>query len=308
MDVLKKIEMVARVCYKSEGKVKEGSAEKLVSGLIKRGHGAMLEHASFCFLMDLYTYRWFIDHIGDLENTTNFKSYLSISSYGRYVISGNVRAWREFFAACLSRYYNLPKFIEPFINCNPVLFPEFIEDVRFVYEYGTLTVLNDDQLTPQEKLKHQRMTVKFTVDRGISHEIVRHRPSSFGQESTRYCNYIKDDFGGEIAVIKPFFLEEGTDGWNHWKTGCEEAEKAYFNLLNWGCTAQEARIVLPTGLKTEIVMTATLSEWVHFFNLRALGTTGAPHPQIKEVALPLLKESIQLLPEVFGDLEVSKNV
>lgn len=153
-------------------------------------------------------------------------------------------------------------------------------------------------------LEHCSISVKFICDRGVSHEIVRHRIASFAQESTRYCNYVKDDFGSEITVIKPMFLEEGTDGWYHWKNSCEEAEKAYFNMLDWGCTPQEARSVLPNSLKTEIVVTMNLREWRHFFKLRVLGTTGKPHPQMKEVAEPVMTAFISLLPEVFGDLEV----
>ena len=188
-EILKKIEMCGRVCYKSEGRIAEGSAEKFVANLIKRGHEAVLEHAS--------------------------------------------------------------------------------------------------------------ITVKFVVDRGVSHEIVRHRLASYCQESTRYCNYIKDDFGSEITVIKPFFLEEGTDGWYCWKNSCEFAEDMYFCMLNWGCTAQEARAVLPNSLKTELVMTANLREWRTFFKLR---TAPSAHPQMLEVTRPLLDEMKQLIPVVFDDI------
>lgn len=153
-------------------------------------------------------------------------------------------------------------------------------------------------------IEHHSISVKIICDRGVSHEIVRHRLASFAQESTRYCNYVKDDFGSEITVIKPLFLEEGTDGWYHWKNSCEEAEKAYFNMLEWGCTPQEARSVLPNSLKTEIVVTMNLREWRHFFKLRALGTTGKPHPQMKEIAIPLLNAFKEALPEIFDDLEV----
>lgn len=153
-------------------------------------------------------------------------------------------------------------------------------------------------------LEHCSISVKFICDRGVSHEIVRHRIASFAQESTRYCNYVKDDFGSEITVIKPLFLQEGTDGWWHWKNSCEEAEKAYFNMLGWGCTPQEARAVLPNSLKTEIVVTMNLREWRHFFKLRVIGTTGKPHPQMKEVAEPVMNAFISALPEVFDDLVV----
>ena len=151
-------------------------------------------------------------------------------------------------------------------------------------------------------LEHASMTVKFVCDRGISHEIVRHRLASFGQESTRYCNYAKDKFNSEITVIKPRFFDEGTEAYDMWYDACKYAEKQYFALLNEGCSPEQARTVLPTSVKTEIIMTADMTEWRHFFRLRALGTTGSPHPQMTELALPLLKECVELMPDVFGDL------
>lgn len=189
-EVLKKIERVARVCYKSEDKIGEGTAEKMVKALIKRGHEAMLEHFSF--------------------------------------------------------------------------------------------------------------SVKFIVDRGVSHELVRHRVASFAQESTRYCNYGHE---GEITVIKPLFWDECSSEYMAWKHGCMTAERRYMELLEGGATPQEARAVLPNSLKTEVVMTANLREWRHFFSLRACGITGKPHPQMLEVAVPLLKEVKNLIPVVFDDLE-----
>lgn len=192
--ILEKIEKVARTCYKSEGKIQEGSAAKMVASLIKSGHEAMLEHAS--------------------------------------------------------------------------------------------------------------VTVKFVVDRGISHELVRHRLASFAQESTRYCNYSKDDFGSEITFIIPEYLEYKSEGWNIWKESMKQAEDAYFKMLDFGLSPQQARAVLPNSLKTEVVMTANLREWRHFFKLRALGTTGKPHPQMLEVTVPLLEDFKQMIPVVFDDLVV----
>lgn len=187
--ILQKIEKCGRVCYKSEGNIKKGSAEKFVASIIKRGHEAVLEHASF--------------------------------------------------------------------------------------------------------------TVKFVVDRGVSHEIVRHRLASYCQESTRYCNYAKDGFGNEITVIKPVFLDEGSEEFKLWNSACEYSEWAYFKMLIEGCTAQEARSVLPNSLKTELVMTANLREWRTFFKLR---TASAAHPQILEVTRPLLDELKTLIPVVFDDI------
>lgn len=153
-------------------------------------------------------------------------------------------------------------------------------------------------------LEHYSFSVKFTVDRGVSHEIVRHRVASFAQESTRYCNYSKGKFGQEITVIKPcFWDDEKSLGYALWYESCAQAESYYFSLLNHGATPQEARSVLPNSLKTDIVVTANLREWRHFFKLRAVGLTGAPHPQMVEVALPLLYEMQQLIPVVFDDIK-----
>ena len=157
-------------------------------------------------------------------------------------------------------------------------------------------------------LEHEKISVKFIVDRGVSHELVRHRVASYAQESTRYCNYSKDKFGNEITVIKPCFLDEDTENYRIWKSSCEAAEKAYFAMLDNDATPQEARSVLPNSLKTEICMTANLREWRHFFKLRALGITGKPHPQMLEVTVPLLAEFKALIPVVFDDLIVGENL
>lgn len=152
-------------------------------------------------------------------------------------------------------------------------------------------------------LEHASLTVRFVVDRGVSHELVRHRMASFAQESTRYCNYSQDKFGNEITVILPPWLEDDTAGYL-WETEMENTEKSYFKLLDEGWTPQEARAVLPNSLKTEIWMTCNLREWRHVLKLRAAGTTGKPHPQMAEVMVQLLEYLKQYLPDVFGDIEV----
>lgn len=205
--ILKRIEQCGRVCYKSEDKITDNSAEKFVANIIKRGHEAVLEHCSF--------------------------------------------------------------------------------------------------------------TIKFICDRGVSHEIVRHRVASYCQESTRYCNYSKDGFGNEITVIEPCYLIRperlyaiGTESevekesiemnkYLIWKKACLQAEENYFAMLNAGCTPQEARAVLPNSLKTEVVMTANIREWRHFFKLRC---SSAAHPQMREVACMLLDECKKRIPILFDDI------
>ena len=183
-------------------------------------------------------------------------------------------------------------------------------------------------------LEHASMKVKFIVDRGISHEMVRHRICSFAQESTRYCNYSKDKFGNEITVIEPCFYdsipkeekelcrralhnpfdEEANkfiiDGvtnlhkrYARWYDDCLTSEKDYLAMLELGATPEEARSVLPHSLKTEIVVYTNMREWREIFKLRAAGEHGNPHPQIIEVMVPLLNECKLKLPALFDDIK-----
>ena len=148
-------------------------------------------------------------------------------------------------------------------------------------------------------LEHASITVRFVCDRGISHEIVRHRLASYSQESTRYCNYSNDRFGYEITFIKPCFFKEAKGAYCSWYNTMDFAECAYFDMLEDGCTPQEARSVLPNSTKTEIVMTANLREWRHFLKLR---TAKAAHPQMRELTVPLLHELQERIPVVFDDI------
>lgn len=151
-------------------------------------------------------------------------------------------------------------------------------------------------------IEHYNVTLKFICDRGVTHEIVRHRIASYAQESTRYCNYSKDQFGNELTFILPcFWFEENKrdDEYNLWKQTCQLIEKNYLNLLKLGASAQEARSILPNSLKTEIVVTMNLREWRHFFKLR---TAKAAHPQMREVAIIALNILKEQIPVVFDDI------
>ena len=148
-------------------------------------------------------------------------------------------------------------------------------------------------------IEHASLTVRFICDRGVTHELVRHRLAAYSQESTRYANYSKDKFGSEITVIRPIFWKPGAKAYIAWERAMQQAEDAYFELLNQGARPQEARSVLPNSLKTEIVMTANLREWRHVISLRA---QKAAHPQIREIMLPLLVELKEKMPVVFDDL------
>jgi len=147
-------------------------------------------------------------------------------------------------------------------------------------------------------MEHAGFSVKFICDRGVTHELVRHRLAAYSQESTRHCNYSKDKFNREITVIRPLFFEEGSLKYKHWKRACKDTENAYFDLLDAGASPQEARSVLPNSLKTEIVMTANLREWKHVFAMRC---SDKAHPQIRQVMIPLRDEVTKILPEIFLD-------
>jgi thymidylate synthase (FAD) len=155
------------------------------------------------------------------------------------------------------------------------------------------------KLGHESVLEHVSLTVRMQCDRGVTHEIVRHRIASYTQESTRYCDYSKGKFGGEITVIEPCFWERGTPHYNVWRRASEAAEQAYQELISLGASPQEARSVLPTCLKTEILITMNLRAWRHFFDLR---TEAAAHPQMREITLPLLEAFKRRIPVVFDDI------
>ena len=151
-------------------------------------------------------------------------------------------------------------------------------------------------------LEHEKLTVKFVCDRGVTHEIVRHRIASYSQESTRYCNYSKDKFGNELTFIRPCFWADDSDEYAVWKQAMEDIEKTYVKLISLGAKPEEARSILPNSLKTEIVCTMNLREWRHFFRLR---TAERAHPQIREISVALLDELKKRIPVIFDDINTS---
>lgn len=280
--VCKQIEKVGRVCYKSEDKITEDSAKPFVNRMIKSGHGAMLEHGTVYLFCPTEEY---VDSNGDVQYYNPLEKYqnnnysaLADSNEGIYVTT----------------------------------------NLRVLVENGWMGDLQ--YLCEPTEFHEKRITVHFVCDRGVSHEFVRHRVMSFAQESTRYCNYSKDKFGNELTFIIPEWCPEIREGSNKGWDPCsiydklylqhlQNAENTYFALLkqwdervpdkryksgfkNNPWTPQQARAVLPNSLKTELVVTGFTSDWNHFFDLRARGTTGAPHPQAKELAEPLMEEFV----------------
>ena len=314
-DPVKKIEKIARVCYKSEDKIGEGTDVKMVNDLLDRNHLAMIEHADAALFVCKQIYVQFKNLIGQLESVVtkdteqdpNLKQqYIRFTEYHgaeggfdvteRYIISGNLRAWYE----TIGRIYKYFKWMPEAITKQLDVYTRDVfnfgqwacETSDFIDGWARLITYEDwETLTYEERMVHETFSVLLTVDRGITHEIVRMREASFAQESTRYCNYNAGKYGSEITVIKPCFWEEDSPAYKRWEQSCLEDEAAYIELTKeCKCPAQQARDVLPTSVKNDIVVTAHLDEWKHIFRLRACDATGPAHPQMKEVMMPFMKE------------------
>lgn len=213
------------------------------------------------------------------------------------------------------------KIIKPYAE---ILTPiDGVEVLKFIEMVGRKCYKSEDKITDESAYKfvetlikygheamieHYNVSVLFVCDRGVSHEIVRHRIASYAQESTRYCNYSKDKYDNEVTFIEPFFwagphstFSTTESCYEEWEKSCKVAEETYLNMLKLGkASPQEARSVLPNSLKAELVMTTNLREWRHFFKLR---TAEGAHPQMREIAIPLLKAFKHLIPVVFDDIE-----
>ena len=212
------------------------------------------------------------------------------------------------------------RIIEPSYEILTEISAGGIKELQHIEKIGRVCYKSEDKITEdgesakkfvkmligrghEAMIEHSSLSVKFTVDRGVSHELVRHRIASFAQESTRYCNYSKDKFDNGITFIKPFFFREDTQNYKEWVHAMGMAEKLYLQMLKDGATPQEARSVLPNSTKTEITITANYREWRNFFKLR---TAKAAHPQMVQVTRPLLKELKTRLPIIFDDIEVEE--
>ena len=309
------IERVGRTCYKSEDKITDESAVKFVKNLLGRGHLAMLEHAHVFFETSPSVHTKLItSRMEELPNFDLFR-YINISEFdGIAYISGSVAAFYSMFM-----YVNHSKFSEdsllktylgyllyPLQRSYPDIFDGFVNlDAWASEEASTELLSREDFIDHVKRLSkedsdcafalHLPHTLLLTANRGVTHEIVRHRPVSFAQESTRYVNYEKERYGSSITVTAPPFFDLGTEAYEIWEDACKYAEGAYMKLTkDLHLPAQQARDVLPQSTKADIIVTATESEWQHIINLRYHGTTGAPHPEMEEVmtiAYPQLVEA-----------------
>ncbi len=290
-DPFKKIEMAGRTCYKSEDAITQESAHKFVKGLMRSKHMAMVEHAVMVFEIDCDdgSEEELMDYVQYIQKT-DFMFVTIEPSIPRILVSGNVRA-------ILEREVKDPVYIEMIQR-----YPEFaihdestLTDASFYQVHAKLVDIKKlKNLTEDEFMQHFNLTIKFITDRGVTHEMVRHRRFSFAQESTRYCNYSKDKFGNHCTFCKPATFDSWTQDQKDTYLATLSTLDDIYNYLTSGETAlqpQQARAILPNTLKTEIVITGPAFEWQHFFNLRSKGTTGAPHPDIKIVADEALKKA-----------------
>lgn len=254
----KHIELCGRTCYKSTDKITPESAMPFVDRMYRSQHYAMLEHGTVYL------------HITEEQGKAYWYILDKYSDNKYSVVVEN------------------PKHIE---GTNPM--DSYITtNFRVIIENHWIDDLK--YMCKPTEYHAKRHTVKFICNRQVSHEFVRHRGSlgfGFAQESTRYCNYTKGKFGGELTFIEPCWYMDMEDK-RILNTELSSIEATYFRLINKGWKPQQAATILPNALKTELIMTGFEKDWSHFFDLRALGTTGAPHPQAMELAKPLLKEFI----------------
>ena len=218
------------------------------------------------------------------------------------------------------------KIVEPKYEILTDISEGGIKELQQIERVARVCYKSEDKITPdgesakklvrflvkqghEAMLEHSQLSVLFTCDRGVANELVRHRIASFAQESTRYCNYSKEKFGGELNFIRPYYIDvtdtdkkyesaEYTPG-GIWLDSCESAEILYKDMIARGMRPEQARCVLPLCLKTEIVVTANYREWRNIFKLR---TPVAAHPQMRELMCPLLKELQSKIPVVFDDI------
>lgn len=256
--VYRQIEVAGRTCYKSEDKITETSAKEFVDRMVKSRHGAMLEHG------------------------TVYLRIPDVSSDGQWVYPAKGKYLGNKYSVTKSRLEGVAQ--------NPYSVFYVTTNYRVLVENNWLDDLQ--YICEPTEFHEKRVTVKFMCDRGVSHEFVRHRVFSFAQESTRYCNYSKDKFGKECTFIEPCWFKEDTYYATRkmYESTLTYAEKMYFSLLDMNWKPQQARAVLPNSLKTELIMTGTLTQWEGFFKLR---DAGSAHPQAYELAHPLHEEFIK---------------
>ncbi len=296
--VLEQIERCGRICYKSEDKITLDSAGPFIKRIIERGHESVLEMAHL--VMEITVESNSIMH-KFFERIPRFCQADRLDKK-RYLLSGNPRAFRD-----LARDYSDLKVVKAILKIltekYPVLYEDLIPKHGWIPQDGISIRLLEpkeiDELPLDYLIKHRTLLVHLVVNRAVTHELVRHRVASYLQESQRYCRYGESKFGGEVAFIRPCFFRDDTNEFQLWRKAMEETEKIYLQLLKTS-SPQAARTVLPNSCKTEIMVNATLAEWMHITRLRA---SKAADPSMREIMIMLLNDFVKRFPTVFNPVK-----
>lgn len=290
ISLVSRIEQCGRICYKSEDKIDLNSAEPFVKKVINYGHNSVLEMG--VITLEIVVPKFIIDVHTFLESDTK---YLFINRLGalKLLITGSIRSFREY---CQNNSNFIRDSILDFLQKSHPIFYSDVKSGNVDVNIKVRKVRLNELLTMNSEIvrKHYHIAVKFITNRAVTHELVRHRPVSYLQESQRYCRYDKDQFGNEVTFIKPVFYNEDSPEYNIWKTACEETEKLYLKLLETS-SPQAARTVLPNSCKTEIITYCNFIEWSHLLNLR---TSKAAEPSMREIMEPLLIKFKEKWPEL----------
>ena len=279
-----RLEECGRICYKSEELITKDSALPFVSKIAAHGHNSVLE-------MAVATLQVRCSPAQTAALLACQPKFLILDQQDDgLLVTGSIRSFRELCARCPDNQIinGLTAFLG---GRHPYLFEGFWDaqstwKTEEIIPITKLTLDEVENLPEKLLLRHRYLGVKFVVNRAVTHEIVRHRPCSFLQESQRYCRYNQDKFDNQVTFIKPMFYTEGTEEYKLWLQAMAETEKIYLRLLETS-TPQAARTVLPNSCKTEIVVYCNLEEWRHIFRLR---TTKAAEPSMREIMVPLAVE------------------
>lgn len=322
--MFKHIEICGRTCYKSEDKITEDSYIKFIKMLEDAKHGAMLEHGTVYLIIPLGTPVYDTQYMNKMDIIRFFQDN-KYSVVKKDVVNNTVEVEIKGYGmrtqASATFYYITTNWRVIFEAKNQSLIKYFLRNYHIEKETLEDSVLQ--WMTPPTDKHEKRYTVKFTYHLGVARDVNRHRVQSVGEESTRYCNYSKDKFGSELNIIEPIWFSDyeksivnnqyghlsfkgmcdmiakGTDNKifgavDYWLFANLACEYAYMNNTSrFGWSPQKGSLMLPLDTKTTSNHTAFISDWCHFFNLRALGTTGSPRPSAKEVAWPLMEEFLK---------------
>ncbi len=288
-----RLEACGRICYKSEEKISVDSAMPFVKKIAEHGHNSVME-------MAVVTLRLHCTPTQIADFLQCQPKYLSIDPVdGGLLVTGSIRAFRELYSTFPET--ELVCAMVDFLGTrHPYLFEKVWKPVAksgdSTIEVTKIPLEQVEQLAPNLLLRHRYLGVKFIVNRAVTHEIVRHRPCSFLQESQRYCRYSQDKFGNQVTFIRPLFFAPDSNEYKLWHQAMEMTEALYLKLLETS-TPQAARTVLPNSCKTEIIVYCNLAEWRHIFRLR---TSPAAEPSMREVMIPLETEFKRRYPYLFG--------